>query len=273
METSWWNLSAELPLVMAKVGNASHTALSTVFGAFAALPPQRGSADHLWVDVVPTQLGLTIHLNGLPLISTPDESGVAPLLEGSLLGCAVRARRDRAAFHASAVVLDDHTLLFLGEKGSGKSTLAADLAQREGARYLADEVAFVRLSDQRLEPFPKAATLKSGSFSLFPDSATHSDWVRGPVRYFTPACTGRIDQSFLVAAVVFCRYTPGERAALIPVAPEDAVLPLIQQSFGGLVGHEAMLPFITDFASSMPLGALAFSDTTGAVRALRDWLR
>lgn len=67
----------------------------------------------------------------------------------------------RLAFHGSAVALDRASLMLVGETGAGKSTLATALCL-EGARLLADDIAYARLGpadEVLIEPSTAATRL------------------------------------------------------------------------------------------------------------------
>jgi len=145
---------------------------------------------------------LRLFANGLPIVSLNDEAELAPALEGTLIGCAVRKRLESAALHAGTVELGGQGVLISGAKGAGKSTLTLTLAN-EGGRYLGDEIAFVRYEDATVDPFPKAVTLKEGSFSLFPEVTTYNDAVRGRVRYHRPLSAARAGERTSVDLIVF----------------------------------------------------------------------
>ena len=72
------------------------------------------------------------------------------------------ALQDTWCLHASAAVLHDRAIAFLGESGKGKSTLAAFLGAGAGAvwRLLADDVLPVRLGPDGLEALPHFPQLK-----------------------------------------------------------------------------------------------------------------
>ncbi|MFD9356418.1 hypothetical protein [Streptomyces sp. NPDC060031] len=70
--------------------------------------------------------------------------------------------------HASAVMMDDRTLLAFGDKGSGKTTTALTLATRCGARLLANDRVFARadaFGNVTILPWPSAAAVGLGLLS------------------------------------------------------------------------------------------------------------
>ncbi len=232
-ERTWW-LGDEFSVAAPK-NELLSDALDTVFGQMAAYAAGECARSHLDLDYQKTVGGFQLLANGEPMVRTTSESELAPLLEGMLLGYAVRTRRDCTPFHAATVALRGQGVLLLGPKGRGKSTLALSLAE-EGAMFLGDEVAFVHHNTLALHAFPKAGTLKRGSFALFPKSRTFLDPIRGPVRYHLPRHVANlVDPAFPIRLIVAPEYRGSEKEGkLEPLPPEKLALLLVEQCFGGL---------------------------------------
>lgn len=212
---------------------------------------------------------MRLFANGLPIFSVKHENELAPMLEGTLVGYAVRTRNDCAVFHAATVAVDGRCILMPGGKGSGKSTLALTLG-REGARYFGDELAFVRFDDQKLEAFPKAVTLKQGSFPFAPDAMTHQDRVRGPIRYQSPPSSAGLGEQASVGLILFPRYLPGaSELRITELEPHEVALELIQQCFGGLERDSRMMEIVAAL-SKTPAYAISFSEGTDVFKILRE---
>jgi hypothetical protein len=261
---------------VAAKGAALIDAINTVFGAMAV----DADAKTVGASGGRGKIALTFELrrvdrsrvrlfaNGLPIVSVERESEIAPTLEATLVGCAVRRRTDAAAFHAASVEVGGSGVILSGSKGSGKSTLALALAN-DGARYLGDEVAFVRYEDGALEAFPKAVTLKEGSFSRFADTRTHTDPIRGRVRYHRPkteAPIGYRTRPELLIFPVWCEAR--EQVQIDPVPQPEVALELIRQAFGGLERDRRTLALVRRL-SELPAYRLAFSDAGDACAAIR----
>jgi hypothetical protein len=221
---------------------------------------------------------LTLRADGAAIVRLGSEAGLAPLLEGSLLGLAVRTRRDAVPLHAASLSIDGRTLLLIGQKGSGKSTLALWLAEHAGAIYRGDEITFVRFSDRRLDVFPKAATLKSGSFELFDFAGSapiHHDPVRGPVRYRLPASAvkaGSDEHLAPLSLIVLPHYTPDVTLPQVTrLTPPETALELVQQCFGGLERDPLTLGVVAALAAT-PAFAVEFSAARDAETAIRQIL-
>jgi hypothetical protein len=234
----------------------------------AAAGVGKASKRLLELEVKPVDgLALRIFANGMPIVRVTHESRLAPAVEGMLVGYAVRTREDCAVFHAASIAVHDRAILLCGGKGSGKSTLALVMGL-SGAKYLGDELALVRFADRRVEAFPKAVTLKEGSFSLFPDQQTHDDPVRGPVRYFLPADTASIGQCFASALIVFPRFDPAaEQTRINDIEPHETAFELIRQCFGGLERDARTMDIIAALSNARAV-SLRYSDTVEAARSI-----
>jgi hypothetical protein len=228
----------------------------------------RSSKRHLDLDVrLVDGSAFRIFANNMPIVRVSDESKLAPALEGMLVGYAVRSREDCAVFHAASIAIQGRAILLCGGKGSGKSTLSLALSMA-GAKYLGDELAFVRFEDRRIEAFPKAVTLKSGSFALFGEQATHDDPVRGPIRYVRPKDTALIGEPFSPELLVFPRYDARVRDIWVTdLRSHEVAFELVRQCFGGLGRDPRTMELVAKLSSVRALG-LRYSDHCGAARAI-----
>lgn len=214
---------------------------------------------------------LRLFANNLPIVSLADELELTPALEGTLIGCAVRKRLDSAALHAGAVEIGGDGVLLAGSKGSGKSTLVLTLAG-DGARYLGDEIAFVRFEDATLDAFPKAVTLKEGSFSLFPEVTTYNDPVRGRVRYHRPASAVSVGHRTAIDLIVFPTWSGEQGDAKVSEVPAaEVALELIRASFGGLERDRRMLSLVRRLAQ-VPAYRVEYGDALAASAAIKSLL-
>jgi hypothetical protein len=173
-------------------------------------------------------------VNGVPTLRILSSDELAPAIEGLLVGWAVRTRGSCLALHGAGAASSGRTVVLVGPSGAGKSSTCLSLALR-GARYLGDEVVFIREADLALEPFPKAITLKRGSFHLAPKSESHADPARGPIRYFRPAHSARMgDTAAPAAMLVFPRYDRDcAQTRITRMSPEETAFRLVEQTFGG----------------------------------------
>ena len=257
-----------------------------------AVASDDGAADQpVRLSARPNNETWDVAINGVPIAVACREVEMAPLLEVALTDVAVRMRCDRIAFHAGAVAFAGQTVLFIANKGSGKSTLSAWLGDHQ-ATYCGDEVVFVHLENRQLEPFPKAATLKHGSFFLFAKSPTYEDPIRGELRYHLPkewaspelsashvaqdCANSNVRDSLESLApptlLVFPRYDrKAENPAITELSPEATALALVQQTFGGLERDPRIMDCLVDLAE-IPSFEIAYSSTEGAAAAIRGLL-
>jgi hypothetical protein len=260
-----WRLSKHAA-VSAETGSSIEDALDAVFARFI---DDSGT-------IRPVRLALSedglLRADDRPIVHLDAEARLAPVLEAMLLGLAVRTASHAAAFHAADVRSGDSAVLLIGGKGSGKSTLAARFAAADeptGATYAGDEIAFVRFDDGAVESFPKSATLKAGSFELFHESRSWADPIRGPVRYVPAPDRSKPGAAAAVRALVFPRWVAGMTQAIDePIAPHDAALELVRQSFGGLDRDPRMIDLVARL-SSLPSRRITFSDGADAMALVR----
>jgi hypothetical protein len=254
--------------VFARKSSELSEAIDRVFGSLAEVELERRARRILSLDTRPVGGGtIRLYANGLPIVRVRADDELPPMLEATIVGFAVRTRDDAAPLHAASVALGGKGVLLPGGKGSGKSTLALRLAQ-EGGTYYGDEVAFIRFSDRKLEAFPKAVTLKEGSFSLFPETATFQDAIRGRIRYHMPASAARAKDAAAIGLIVFPHYVAGGPAAqLEALDPAQAAFDLVRQCFGGLERDPRTMSVLAAL-SSVPVCALAYSDAGAAAKAI-----
>lgn len=253
--------------VSAPDGTPLSAATDLVFGRMLATRPAPETALQVRLDARRVGVGWQVCLDDLPVVRASSDNNLPPVVEGTMTACAVRTRTDSAAFHAGLVEIDGRAVMLPGEKGSGKSTLALWLAQH-GAKYLSDEVVFVRFDDRRVEGFPKAATLKEGSFPLFSEAPTWYAPLRGMVRYYDPPswlppfhALPRVD------LIVVPRYQPASGPTITPLAPHETALVLAQVCFGGL-GRDPRILGVAAELASVPARLLEYPSAEAAGRAL-----
>lgn len=264
-----WPLGAELSVSVGPC-RVLGEAVGTLLGR--PLPgPGLSSDAQLRLELPPVEpAGWMLLVNGVPSLRICSSSELTPTLEGLLVGWAVRTRDRCLALHGAAAEIAGRTALLLGTSGSGKSSLCLSLALR-GARYLSDEVTFVRAESLVVEPFPKAITLKRGSFQLIPERETHADPARGPIRYFAPDHAARMaDTRPAPALIVFPRFDPGCRQLReTRLGPEETAFRLVGQCFGGLGRLPDSLATLARL-SARGSYAMEFSDGSAACQRIEQ---
>jgi len=115
------------------------------------------------------KLGKVLIQGGSKVIVQPEpyvvEEDLQPFLTGPVLSVLFH-QRGFLVLHASAVVINDAAVVFLGAKGYGKSTLAAHLQVR-GHQLISDDIVPVNFIDNRALTVPGYPRIK-----LFEDSIT-----------------------------------------------------------------------------------------------------
>jgi hypothetical protein len=126
-----------------------------------------------------------------------------------------------------------------------------------GAQYLGDEIVFVSFDDLAAEGFPKAATIKQGSFPLFPERKTFTRPVGGLVRFYPPPSreAAAVHAPDLLA---FVEYDADAEGTCRRAEPELAAVGLVQQCFGGL-GRDPRILGVVARLSGIPAHSIRFS--------------
>ena len=95
-----------------------------------------------------------------------ERGRIMPFLEREINRYLIEALGKRLLLHAAAVAHNGRAIMVPANALSGKSTLAAGLVER-GCGYLTDELVIIHPRNCKIVPFPKALSLKKGSFALF----------------------------------------------------------------------------------------------------------
>ena len=124
----------------------------------------------------------------------------------------IERARDFYLIHAAVLCLPSGGAVLLpGEAGSGKSSLTVALAA-SGLHYMSDELAAIDPISGRVYPYPKAATLKPGSYDLFAHllATAHEPLPGARQRHLTTDEMGThgVLDPHDVRAVVFPQFTP-----------------------------------------------------------------
>ncbi len=184
---------------------------------------------------------------------------------------ALRQTGDFLLVHAGAVrTPSGKGMLLPAEAGSGKSTLTLGLV-RAGFGYLSDEAAVIDPVTRMLHPFPKAITLKSGSFGLFPEHARQKNnpavWAE---RHILPEDIrpNAVARECPIGFVVSPRFEAGGELKLERVSRATAVTELWRHGFNTpLYGKRAPL-LLASALEQARCFRLTFDDLDEAVAAL-----
>lgn len=173
--------------------------------------------------------------------------------------------------HAAAAEYGGQALLFPAPMESGKTTLVAGLV-RAGLRYLTDEAAAIEPQSLHVHPFPKALSIKPGSWNVLADLEPvvqreirpylTRQWHVDPraIRHdcLAPPSSPRF--------VILPLYRKGSCTELIPLRPAQALLALCENAFNlnhyHCVGLEALAAIVRQSKSYR----LTIGDLTAACR-------
>lgn len=181
----------------------------------------------------------------------------------------------RLLLHGAAAADGDRGVIVTGPSGAGKSTLVLGLVEA-GLRYLTDEFVAVRRRDLQVEPVPRAVVLKEGSWPLFPhlrpelprDQAlyAHRQWqVLVQEHWPDRVATAPVRP----VAVVLPERRPGADPVLDRVPAPDALVALLQQSFGA-APDQTRVETVARLVSEVPVYRLVHPDLAAAVRIVTD---
>jgi HprK-related kinase A len=259
--------------------------IRTLYGAYPAEP---ATPAHFRVQLAPVRglrrfLRPQVHfeLDGeFPFYPFP-RSMALPLFEWGLNYCVSAHCTDYLILHSAVVERGGKALLLAGQSGSGKSTLCAGLVL-QGWRLLSDEMALIRLSDGRVQPFPRPVGLKDESIEIVRGKFRNAvlgpvsrDVIRGRISHMLPpaASVERALETAPVAAILFLTFTAGLRNSTVePVLRPDAMVNLIAQSFNyshlGTAGFEALAALV----ETTPLFAVKYGLMEDVTERLTDML-
>ena len=173
-----------------------------------------------------------------------------------------QSRLGQLVFHASAVVIDDACVAFMGESGRGKSTLAASFASA-GSPFLTDDSLFVEQDAHQCRVLPSHPSIR-----LWDDSqrALISNPSFAPALDFT-----RKARLLAGKELPFCNQSqalrrfyvlgPGAAAAveIEPLAPSAALVALLRNSFLLDLDRQAALAAHFDELSQLVRQPIFFS--------------
>jgi hypothetical protein len=168
---------------------------------------------------------------------TSSLEDTATYLLGPVMGLALRLR-GVPCLHASAVVIENRAIAFVGEEGAGKSTTAAAFARR-GHAVLSDDIVALVEQEGAIHVKPAYPYL-----SLWPDSVRMLYGLKKDLRSFSGNWDKRVlspaDQSIrfaeqsepLGAIFILGERSRNPSAPLVdPMTPQDSLLSLVANSY------------------------------------------
>ncbi|MGH9179076.1 MAG: hypothetical protein ACRD0N_11050 [Acidimicrobiales bacterium] len=207
------------------------------------------------------------------MIDTPTTGRTLTHLFWHVNAEAVRQTGSFLLVHAGCVLAPSgRALLLPAQSGSGKTTLVTALVQA-GFGYLSDEAAVVDPVSGRIHPFPKALTLKSGSFELFPELAgDHLGSLVPGTWHVDPGRLGPADVptgAFPAGWVVAIGYDPTvDGAQLSPMRAAEAVVEVGMSTLNLHRYRARALPLLADLARRTSAYRLRFASLEAALEAI-----
>lgn len=206
-------------------------------------------------------------------------------LLGQVLSFAL-VKRGIEPLHATAVMIDDEAVAFVGDCGYGKSSLGAAFYQ-EGCPVLTDDLLAVTERNERLLAYPGPGRIK-----LLPVVARH---LLGTVRTGTRmnpdtaklviplagSGTALGPGPFPLRAIYVLNAPRAvarrDRITIRPLSPRRAFLALVRNTFNPVVAEHTRLARLLDraawVAQKVPLKSLSFPRTWSALPAVRRAIR
>jgi len=206
---------------------------------------------------------------------------VLPHLEWYINWQIISKRRDYLQLHASSLEIDGQAIILPGDSGSGKSTLTAGLLSI-GWSYLCDEFALIDPGTRRVHPYPRALSIKEGSFPI-------ADRLGLPLCRKTPyqaATKGRV--AFLnpldlradvvgkpapVRWVIFPKYVAGATPTLRPLTRSEAAHDLARQCFNIRVFEARSLRIFAEMIRGAECYRLRGGEITATCRLIEHLVR
>ena len=249
-------------------------AVAHVLGDFAV--PDRRWAERAWPPESDVDRWAVAEVDGAVRVFRGDRQLYAGSSPGDALDHflwalnqrVLRVTRDFFVLHAGAVVSPRGAAVLLpADAGSGKSSLTLALVRR-GWTFLSDEFAPIDPVSGLVHPFPKAATLKAGSWPLFADELAAAPVLAGArQRHLRAEDVGGSDGRVpaVVRAVVFPRYVPAATATAGRLGRTETASRLLANAPSLPVYGGRALPVIGRLARCAAGFALEHSDLDEAV--------
>lgn len=200
-----------------------------------------------------------------------ERGRVMPLLEREINQYLVGALGDQLLLHGAAGGYGRLAIILPATGGSGKTSLVARLVQR-GCGYLTDELVILHARTSSIVPFPKAMSLKEGSFSLFeslgPDpTGPEYDrvWYLDPERLRPGSVVKRPTP---IGWVVFPRFASGAKTRIEALTVGETVLGLFENTVNMARHKEKGLDRLIGIARKAPGYRLVFGDLDEACKAV-----
>ena len=149
------------------------------------------------------------------------------------------SQQQQLVFHASAVEIDQHSVVFIAESGAGKSTLAADFASN-GYRFMADDCVWLNKQPSGFHVMPGHPSLRiwEDSFEILKLSLTDIEASKNSIGKWQLGSSQTLTHSQFYCAearplkhVYFLDTNPTNEIEIEPVTTQEAVVGLLSHRF------------------------------------------
>ena len=248
--------------------------IEEMYGSFGAAD-ERPATWYSIVDGSPSPGSYALEVDERRVVEGVNASRVLGYLTWHVNREAIRSGHDRVLVHAAAAELDGVGVLLPAEMDAGKTTLVAGLV-KAGFGYLTDEAAVIDPVSLRLHPYPKPLSIDPGSWPVLADLTPRVDgstapylkeqWQVPATRIRPTAVSGPVD----VALVIFPRYMPETGTEVRPLRGSQAMLRLLEQTFGFHVLGRRNLEVLGRLVEGVACYRLESGDLDGACQAVAD---
>jgi hypothetical protein len=187
---------------------------------------------------------------------------LVPLVKDEVRLQFMRARPDLLWMHAG-VVEHDGAVLIAGKSGQGKSTMTTRLCEY-GWHFLSDDVAPVRMSADRVIPFPQAPVRR-----LHPGREVSSDELGTLAREaidLNPEMISRDEAE--IRCIVFIEYDAGSRATLKRLDQGTAAMEILRNATNFFDHRAAAVERAVRLVSRAPMYRLQYGSADEAAAAV-----
>lgn len=212
---------------------SSNDIFDQICGAYACLETDAATAqDHTYHLAEAGEFVLIGKDRGAPRAFRRSTAAVR--LKGAILDDVLTAHDDAAALHAACVLRKDAAFLLLGPPGTGKTTVSLALSH-QGFGFGSDDVTLV-LPGGKLRTIPLPAAVKESAWETVERLGVRLSGLPVHCRpdgqrvRFYPIPEARLDSPMHIGAIIRLRRNPGSDTALQPIAREQALAALFEES-------------------------------------------
>lgn len=193
--------------------------------------------------------------NHQPFKPLPANQGF-PMLEWGMNWCIANHCHQYLIIHAAVIHKNGVTVLMPAPPGSGKSTLTALLVY-SGWRLLSDELALIRVEDQKVDALARPINLKNYSIDVIKQKFPHinhsnvvHDTHKGTVCLFEPPkeSVDSVNQAVGITHVIFPKFNSEIDLEFSDLSKDQVFFSLIENSFNynvlGEIGFDTLIKTI-----------------------------